>query len=67
MFHKITNPIQLLYVLTAMDLDGIFEGLPSVLISITFSYKIANLMLNSKHVSNNYTIWMRRNLLYKNY
>lgn len=67
MFDKITNPIQLLYVLNAMDLDGIFEGLPSVLISITFSYKIAMLMLNSKHVSNHYTIWIWRNLLYTNY
>ncbi|XP_070165792.1 odorant receptor 9a-like isoform X6 [Polyergus mexicanus] len=41
---------QLLYVLNAMDLDDIFEGLPSVLISIIFSYKIANMMFNNKHI-----------------
>ncbi|XP_070165840.1 odorant receptor 13a-like isoform X3 [Polyergus mexicanus] len=41
---------QLLYVLNAMDLDDIFEGLPSVLISIVFSYKIANMMFNNKHI-----------------
>ncbi|CAL1688097.1 unnamed protein product [Lasius platythorax] len=42
---------QLLYVLTAtMDLDDIFESVPSVLISIVFSYKIASMMLNSKNI-----------------
>lgn len=55
-----------MYVLTATDLDDIFESVPAVLISITFSSKIVGMMLNSKHVSNHY-IRMRRNFLYKNY
>lgn len=54
-----------MYVLTVTELNDIFESVPAVLISITFSCKIAGMMLNSKHVSN-YHIRMQYNSLYKN-
>ncbi|XP_019885486.2 odorant receptor 13a-like [Camponotus floridanus] len=41
---------QLMYVLTATDLNDIFESVPAVLISIIFSCKIAGMMLSSKHI-----------------
>ncbi|KAF3054380.1 Odorant receptor 230 [Nylanderia fulva] len=42
---------QLLYVLTSADVDDIFESVPAVLISITFSIKIASMMFNSKRIT----------------
>jgi len=44
--------IQLLYVHIALtDLDDLFECIPTMLITIIFSFKLASFMANSKKVS----------------
>nr|XP_012231997.1 PREDICTED: uncharacterized protein LOC105677745 [Linepithema humile] len=46
---------QLLYVLIALtDLDDLFECIPTILITIIFSFKLASLMMNSEKVSKDY-------------
>lgn len=37
-----------------MDLDDLFECMPTILITIIFSFKLASLMANSEKVNNVY-------------